>query len=306
MNTLRAAVGVPDDHLTIEMDGTRIVYTDKGSGLPVICLHATGHGARDFEGVKTMLPDGFRFLALDWPGQGRSGEDSQPASAQRYAELLDGFIDELGLDRVVLLGNSVGGAAAIIYASANPTRVAGLVLADPGGLAKINPFVRLFCAAMTRFFRAGAKRRRWFLPLFRMYYHVVLSRGPIADHRARIVNAGYEHARVLAEAWNSFGTPEADIRALCPKLQCPVLVSWAKHDRVIPYSVCRKAIRTIPNAKIEMFNAGHAAFLEDPIAFEIVFRSFLANIQPNSPPGQTGRLGLISSKRAPPRPQNKP
>ncbi len=278
MTTHRAAVGVPEEHRTVVVDGPAIAYSDRGAGVPFICLHATGHGARDFEHLDAMLPAGFRVIAIDWPGQGRSGSDSRPASAGRYAELLAGIVETLKLERAVILGNSIGGAAAIEYAANNPERVAGLILADPGGLAKLNPFIKLFCAVMTHFFLAGAKGRRWFKPMFRRYYNIVLSRGPIQEHRTRIVDASYEHASVLAQAWSSFGIPDADIRALCPKLQCPVFVAWAKHDRVIPYRFCRKAIQSIPDVEVELFNAGHAAFLEDPDAFGAHLPRFLNRV----------------------------
>lgn len=62
-----------------------------------------------------MSPD-YRVIALDFPGQGNSGSDTQPASGTRYAHLLEGFIDELNIRPAVLLGNSIGGAAAVRYA----------------------------------------------------------------------------------------------------------------------------------------------------------------------------------------------
>jgi pimeloyl-ACP methyl ester carboxylesterase len=79
---------------------------------------------------------------------------------------------------------------------------------------------------------------------------------------------------VLAEAWASFGQPSADLRALAPLVRCPTLFAWAKHDRVIPWERCKAAASKFPDHGVELFDAGHAAFLEDPDAFAAAFAKF--------------------------------
>lgn len=80
-------------------------------------------GARDFAGLRTALCDRHRVIALDWPDHGNSGGDREPASALRYGALLAGFADALGLADVVVLGNSIGGGAALRFAAARPELV---------------------------------------------------------------------------------------------------------------------------------------------------------------------------------------
>ena len=75
------------------------------------------------------------------------------------------------------------------------------------------------------------------------------------------------------QAWESFAGPEADLRAVVAALRIPVWYAWARHDRVIPLSLCRAAIDATPGAALTLFNAGHAPFLEQPRAFA---RDFLA------------------------------
>src|SRR5215468_10075683 len=130
----RAAVGASPPWSEHTVDGVRLAYDDSGAGAPIVCLHAIGHGAGDFSRLRTRLGRRQRVIALDWPGQGRSGSDSAPPSAVRYAELLAGLLDTLGLERAVLIGNSIGGAAAIRYAATHPGRVRGLVIENAGGL----------------------------------------------------------------------------------------------------------------------------------------------------------------------------
>src|SRR5216683_749265 len=113
----------------ITEDGISIAYHDSGGNAPVlICLHAIGHGSRDFQDLSQRLGAHYRVIALDFPDQGYSGSDSQPASGTRYTQLLTQFIEKLHLGGVTLLGNSIGGAVAVRYASVHPDRVKALVL----------------------------------------------------------------------------------------------------------------------------------------------------------------------------------
>ena len=108
---LVAEIGVPAGSPTVEVDGVRLAYARRGRGEPVVCLHAIGHGGRDFEAFAGLVSDQFEVICIDWPGQGRSGPDTQPASAARYAALLSGALTKLKIERPIVLGCSIGGAA---------------------------------------------------------------------------------------------------------------------------------------------------------------------------------------------------
>src|SRR5260370_13035636 len=125
----RFALGASEDCRRVTVDGVSIAYDDRGEGCPIVGMHAITHGSRDFEHVADRLASGWRLITPDWPGQGRSGPDAHPARLARYTDLLAGFMDALNIDRAVLIGNSIGGSAAIAYAAPFPDRVSGLVLA---------------------------------------------------------------------------------------------------------------------------------------------------------------------------------
>jgi pimeloyl-ACP methyl ester carboxylesterase len=281
MVTQRSAVGARAPWRETVVDGVRLAYDDEGTGPALVCLHAIAHGAGDFAGLRERLRQGvhgrWRVLALDWPGHGNSADDLTPASAARYADLLAGFLDATGIERAVLLGNSIGGAAAIHFAAAQPARVRALVLANPGGLDRFDALTGPMTAAMARFFAAGANGARWYRGAFGAYYRLVLSQ-PAAIQRARIVASAVEVAPVLAQAWRSFGTPAADIRALAPSVTCPVLFTWATGDRINQLKRCRPAIERFPNGRLETFRGRHAAFLEDLDAFGVSLERFLADL----------------------------
>lgn len=278
MRRSRVALGATTGHERV-VDGVRLAFDDEGRGPAVVCLHAIGHGASDYARLRARLRNRFRVLAVDWPGQGRSGDDPQPASAMRYTSLLAGLLDALDLGEAVLVGNSIGGAVALRLAHAQPRRVRGLVLENPGGLADTSDRLsQSAIGALVAFFEAGTRGARWFPAAFGAYYRLILQRTAAAPQRRRIVAAGREAAPVLAQAWRSFARPEQDLRALVPQIACPTLFAWATRDTLIPLGRSRAAIGSMPNARIVPFPAGHSAHLETPDAFEETLEGFLAGV----------------------------
>jgi 4,5:9,10-diseco-3-hydroxy-5,9,17-trioxoandrosta-1(10),2-diene-4-oate hydrolase len=269
----RAAVGAQDPVTWIDAGGTRLAGIRRGKGKPVLCLHAIGHGARDFEPLADLIGDAFEIIALDWPGQGLSPADDEAPTATRYEILLKAAMDDLKLDRAILIGNSIGGAAAVRLAANAPERVAALVLCDTGGLVALTPLTRFIVLKGAAFFAAGERRAKWFARAFGFYYRWIVLPRALAQAE-RIIASGYEIAGVLRQAWEGFAQADADIRELARRVKCPVFVAWAKSDRVIVWSLCAKAARSFPDVRIEFFRGGHAAFLEDPERFARAFRQF--------------------------------
>jgi 4,5:9,10-diseco-3-hydroxy-5,9,17-trioxoandrosta-1(10),2-diene-4-oate hydrolase len=274
----REELGAPDPVTWIDADGTRIAVKRRGRGIPVVCLHAIGHGARDFEAFAERIGDEFEIIALDWPGQGRS-PPGPPPSAERYAALAIAALDALDIRQAVLLGNSIGGAAALRMAALHKERVSALVLCNSGGLAAVTPFTRFLIRRFVAFFRAGENGKSWFAPAFRFYYRQVLPAKAARAQRARIVASGYEIAGVLRQAWESFAEPGTDLRGLAKSIECPVWIAWAKSDRIIAWSRCRKGAQAIGSRTVTFFRGGHAAFLEDPDRFAAGFRKFMGRVK---------------------------
>jgi pimeloyl-ACP methyl ester carboxylesterase len=273
--TAREKLGVSAPYLTCEIDGVAIAYRQVGQGPDIVCLHAIGHGGSDFDAVAPALSQRYRLTMPDWPGHGHSGADARPPGVARFGEILAGFIKARGLANVILIGNSVGGGAAIHYAHRAPDNVRALVLANPAGLVAQTPRTRRALRIMEKFFAAGVARRWWFSPAFGLYYRMVLPRAPARDRRRAIVDARFEIAPLLTQAWRDFGQPSSDLRTEAASLKCPVLFTWAMRDRFVRYDLCRDAIRAVPNATVEKFDAGHTPFLETPEAFVAAVEKFL-------------------------------
>jgi len=269
----RFALGASARHRTAKVDGIALAYDDRGEGFPMIGMHAVTHGSRDFEHVAGPLSKSFRFITFDWPGQGRSGDDRAPPTAARYAELLDGFMNALGIDRAILIGSSIGGSAALRLAAASRGRVAALVLVAPGGLTPISTAARWYCGAMAALGGAGQRNAWYFRPLFGLLYRMALSTPEAGEQRRRIVDAARESAALWEQAWLAFREPEASLTDRGPKIACPTLFVWARKDMIIPFALSKPAIAGFPNHQIALVQGGHCPFLEVPEAF-------LANLLP--------------------------
>jgi pimeloyl-ACP methyl ester carboxylesterase len=278
----RLALAVPEARRVVIVDGVSLAIHDSDitSSKPVIvCLHAIGHGGGDFAAFDAAFQDRFRIITVDWPGHGASGQDTHPASAGRYASLLLGLLDELGLERPILFGNSIGGAAALTLAQRAPTRVRALVLCNPGGLDPGGFFAGIFIDHLVSRFQRGVAGEARFQDWFADYYADILLGSGAAVRRDAIVAAGYESAPRLSEAWSSFAQPDADLRPGLSSLHVPVFVGWAMRDGLVQWSRNRDAIGSIPGATIVRFeNSGHAPFLEESEAFNTAVAPFLKGL----------------------------
>ena len=133
-------------------DGLRLHYRDYGvasSRPPILCLHGLTRNARDFAGLAERLSANWRVICVDFRGRGESAyaRDSMTYVPLTYVQDVERLIGELGIERFVAIGTSLGGIVAMILAASAPMRIAGIVLNDigpviePEGLARIRGYV---------------------------------------------------------------------------------------------------------------------------------------------------------------------
>jgi pimeloyl-ACP methyl ester carboxylesterase len=264
---------------TVATEHGEIAYEKRGNGPPLLLLHANPGSHLDYEAVVGPLAAQWSVYAVDWPGYGGSQAPRPPSSASAvlYADLLPGFVAALGLERVSLIGNSLGGFAAARLAITHPDLVQALVLVDSGGFTKHNAFTRAFCA----FMGSECVTKRVSGP-FASYY--LKNKTPTVEAMiARAKGDASEPATVAVEAaiWRSFATPESDLRELAKRITTPTLIVWGARDPNLPIAKDgRHAREAIPDAPFEAMNTGHAPFAEDPDGFIELVLPFLASHTP--------------------------
>ena len=123
---------VPAPGRFVTIDGHRIHYFDRGQGRPIVFIHGLGGTQFHFLPLLAALERDFRLVALDRPGSGYSTRVGlTPASPKQHAAFIARFIDELGLERPLLVGHSLGGAIALAVALDHPDKISGLALIAP-------------------------------------------------------------------------------------------------------------------------------------------------------------------------------
>lgn len=277
----RFNLAINDHPKFIQIEGVNLAYYDlePQSGKPlVICLHAIGHGSRDFEYFILNLNKYYRIILIDWPGQGRSETDKAKVSIERYTRLLESFVEKLNFDSFALIGNSIGGGVALKYSSLHQQKVRGLILANPAGLDEGGLLARLFIWYIERKMALGSKADPDFVLWFKRYYENILVTKDSFHERERIINSAYEIAPILEQAWASFRQPENDLRSTADLLDIPILFTWAKLDKYVQLERSLPAIKKFKNAKLIEFNSGHSPFLENPLEFNAQAEQFLKSI----------------------------
>jgi pimeloyl-ACP methyl ester carboxylesterase/DNA-binding CsgD family transcriptional regulator len=234
----------------LRFGGRRVAYAVSGEGPPLVApawwVSHLDLDWRDeaFRSFWSAVGEGCSLVRYDGPGVGMSDRDAQPPDRTLESEvaLLGAILDELGLERVALLGGSSGGCAAVAFAARFPERVDRLLLygAYADGAAIAPPEVRDAIVA--------AVRSHWGLGS-RVLADVFLGDAD-AEERERF--ARLQRAAASAETAASLLelVYRLDVRAELARVRAPTQVVHRRGDRAIPYAQGRALAATIPGATL--------------------------------------------------------
>jgi 4,5:9,10-diseco-3-hydroxy-5,9,17-trioxoandrosta-1(10),2-diene-4-oate hydrolase len=275
-----------------EAGGMRLHYHEAGrdgsqqGSTPVVMLHGGGPGASAWSNFGPNLPvfaERFRTLLVDQPGFGKSGRPPLigsyfTCSADALAVLLTG----LGIERVHLIGNSLGGGTAVRFALNYPERAGRLVLMGPGGLS-LNLFAPDPTEGVKRLMEfsapPGPSREKLEAFLRTLVFDQRLVTDELIDERfAAASDPGALAA--MAAMGASFLHPahaeEAFLWREAHRLRQRVLLIWGREDRVNPLDGALVALKTIRRCQLHVFGGcGHWAQLEKFDEFNRLVISFL-------------------------------
>ncbi|OJF12691.1 4,5:9,10-diseco-3-hydroxy-5,9,17-trioxoandrosta-1(10),2-diene-4-oate hydrolase [Couchioplanes caeruleus] len=256
---------------------------------PVVLLHGGGPGASAWSNFGRSLPafaERFDTLAVDQPGYG--GSVAVPITGQYFtasADALLALLDELGLDRVDLIGNSLGGGTAVRFALRYPRRAGRLLLMGPGGLS-LNVFSADPTEGVKRLSAFGAAPSREKLAAFlrTLVFDPKLITDELIEERFRAATdpAALQAMRAMGA---SFTDPEHYEQGLlwrdAHRLRHEVLLVWGREDRVNPLDGALVALKLIRRARLHVFGGcGHWAHLEKFDEFHRLAFDFLEGDRP--------------------------
>ena len=273
----------------VEVGGAPINYVDVGSGdseEPVVFVHGLGGQWQNWlENIPRLALDR-RVIAMDLPGFGLSPEAEGEVSIPGYGRTVNKLCDALGLGKVELVGNSMGGYIAAETAIQFPERVSRLVLVSAAGIssaetlhAPILTFGRVATAIATN---SAAQHRR--LASRRWTRH--LSLALVARYPGRLkADLAYEGFFKGAGKGGFDAALRAsldyDFRDRLPEVKVPTLIVWGEKDSIIPVRDADEFERLIEDSrKVVMKDTGHIPMAERPQAFNDVLVEFLAETGP--------------------------
>jgi 4,5:9,10-diseco-3-hydroxy-5,9,17-trioxoandrosta-1(10),2-diene-4-oate hydrolase len=259
--------------------------TEIGAGLPLVMLHGGGPGASAWSNFGSALPrfaSQFRTLLVDQPGFGAS---DKPAIEGHFftfaADKLALLLDELGIEKIHLLGNSLGGGTATRFALKYPKRVGRLILMGPGGVSQ-NLFAPDPTEGIKALFAFSAEPTRERLRAFisTMVVNQALVTDELVEERfaaATAPGAREAMASMGASFWNPDTMEEGMLWREAYKIRHHTLLTWGREDRVNPLDGGLLALKTIPKASLHVFpNCGHWAQIEAADEFYSVSAGFLS------------------------------
>lgn len=259
--------------------------TPFAGGLPLLMLHGGGPGASAWSNFGPALPrfaEQSRTLLVDQPGFGESDKPEIEGNYYTFAaDAVAALLDELGIERVHLLGNSLGGGTAVRFALKYPKRVGRLILMGPGGLS-LNLFHADPTEGIKRLFEFGGNPTREALRAF--ISTMVVNQDLVTDAlvEERFADATAPGAReAMASMGASFMKPDTFEDGMlwreAYKLRQHTLLTWGREDRVNPIDGAFAALKLIPKAQLHVFpNCGHWAQIEAADEFFAVASAFLA------------------------------
>jgi 4,5:9,10-diseco-3-hydroxy-5,9,17-trioxoandrosta-1(10),2-diene-4-oate hydrolase len=265
--------------------------TGVGGDLPLVMLHGGGPGASAWSNFGSALPtfaSTFRTLLVDQPGFGASDKPPVVGNFYRFAaEHVVRLLDELGIERVHLLGNSLGGGTAMRLALTRPDRVGRLILMGPGGLS-LNLFHADPTEGVQRLMDFGAdptpEALRAFISTMVVNQQLVTDE-LVAERFADATAPGAQEAmRSMGMSfWNPETAEDGMLWREAHRLRKHTLLTWGREDRVNPIDGAFAALKLIPRASLHVFpNCGHWAQIEAADEFAEVATAFLARHQERS------------------------
>jgi len=258
----------------------RVVEAGEGRPRALVLLHGFLSSHLEFDAIIDALAYDFHVIAPDLPGFG----DSEKPNPARYGYGIDAFAEAVadviaayGLGRVDVLGHGIGGAIGITLGALHAELVTRLALIAP--LTYAHPPNRRLRSALWPVVGGALFKQLFGRRSFRSFF------------RDEVYQPGFRmDTALIDQMYSQFNTPSAresayavlramlDTRpvvARVTRVRQPTLVMWGRDDRIYPAAFALKLCRELPDAWLELFDAGHAPHMERPREMVAVVREFL-------------------------------
>ena len=264
-------------HRTTTVDGIDIFYREAGraDAPAVLLLHGFPTSSHMFRNLIPALADRYHVIAPDYPGFGQSGTPDRKEfqySFARFAELMDGLLNQLGVKRYALYVQDYGAPVGYRLALRHPERVSALVVQNGNayeeGLKEFWNPIKAYWADGSHVHREALRAGLTLAATKSQYLDGVRDPSRIAPDtwvhdQALLDRPGIDE--IMLDLFKDYGTNVA----LYPQFQNffrtrrpPTLIVWGQNDVIFPADGARPYLRDLPDAEFHLLDTGHFA-LED-------------------------------------------
>jgi len=278
-----------EDRYFVVRDGLKLHYRDYPGATdrpPILCLHGLTRNARDFADFAERHSPAFRVIALEFRGRAESDYDPLPMryTPLTYAADVLELLDQLGIDRAIFVGTSLGGLVTMAVAAMQPQRIAAAILNDVGpaltpvGLERIQSYV----GNDTRFRtwdEAAAAIKANQGSAFPNYNHddwLAMVRRNCREDNGEI---RFDYDMAIIIPFEAAPTPKIDMWPLFRALgEKPLLVVRGEISDLLSAESLAKMHDAVPDMKsVTVPQTGHAPMLDEPEA-EAAIDDFLSAV----------------------------
>ncbi len=273
--------------------GYRRAFRVAGSGPAILLLHGIGDNSLTWETVQTKLAERFTVIAPDLLGHGRSDKPRADYSVAAYANGMRDLLAVLDIERVTVVGHSLGGGVTMQFAYQYPQLVERIVLVGTGGVTKDVHFALRWASLPVTTEALALLRIPGALPALQLLGRIV----GLALGSTRFGRDLPDALRVLAElpeptassAFSRTLRAVVDWRGQVVTMldRCyltesvPVQLIWGEDDSVIPVGHAQLAHAAMPGSRLEIFGkSGHFPFHDHPDRFVEVVENFIDSTEP--------------------------
>jgi len=264
----------------VDFDGMRAHYVEQGQpsddAVPVLLIHGILVSSWAWRFNLDAVSQNRHTIALCQKGHGWSDKGPGDYRLTDMADFVRGFLDAKGIERVDLVGHSLGGAVSLQFAIMYPNRVRRLVLVDTAAVPfKMGGILRFQQPQLKLAYRAAFRPT-----LFKFLLKTLAYRNfPIDDDYMDGFLTPLRLDGSIVSGVSVFRNLHEGLKQLFPRLQeieHPSLLIWGRHDRLVPLRSGLILNRILSTSKLEIFSdCGHCPPEENPARFNALIDDFL-------------------------------
>ena len=261
------------NYKSIDVFGQTIKYIEQGKGKTLILLHGLGSNSERWIKNIDALSESYHVIALDQIGFGYSDKPTVPYRGATLVEFLNEFMIQKDIQKASLIGNSMGGWVAALFAVTHPEKLNKLVLVNPAfllGLPNEADADEIYSFANPGTLKAME------IYIKRIYHK------PMDLLDTENLKAGFTKKL----SWNDGYTVYQIIKSLIAKkdlltndlekIRVPTLIIHGKHDKIVPLETIYTLENLLPNNKTIIYqDSGHSPMWEEPVQFNNDVTTFL-------------------------------